>query len=91
MRAKGTIDKWVDDKGFGFVTPYKGGHNIFVHISAFDRNIPRRPKVGDTIYYHIKTDENGKTKAFDAAIEGAAPPMRKKKTIHPKKTLQRAE
>ncbi len=58
-RAKGTLEKWDDGKGFGFVTPDKGGQNIFVHISAFDRNIPRRPKVGDTIYYHIQTDKNG--------------------------------
>ena len=72
-RAKGTLKKWLDDKGFGFITPEKGSKEIFVHISSFDRNIPRRPVIGDTVYYHITTDKKGKTKAVDAAIEGAAP------------------
>jgi cold shock CspA family protein len=84
-REKGSLDKWIDDKGFGFITPDKGGKNIFVHISSFDRNIPRRPKTGDTIYYYIKTGNDGKSKAFDAAIEGAAAPVHKKKTTNYKK------
>lgn len=73
IRAKGTLSKWIDTKGFGFLTPEKGKQQIFVHISAFDRNIPRRPKVGDIIFYHVQIDKNGKTKAYDAAIEGVAP------------------
>ncbi len=72
-RAKGVLKKWFDDKGFGFITPDKGNKDIFVHISAFDRNIPRKPKTGDTIFYHVTTDKNGKLKAVNAAIEGAAP------------------
>jgi len=72
-RAKGTLSKWFEDKGFGFITPAKVGKNVFVHISAFGRDIPRHPAVGDTIFYHITTDENEKTKAVDAVIEGAAP------------------
>ena len=47
---------------------------LFVHVSAFDRNIPRRPKIGDTVFYHVKTDKNGKTKAVDAITEGIAAP-----------------
>jgi cold shock CspA family protein len=84
IRSKGTLTKWIDDKGFGFLTPEKGKKEIFVHISAFDRNIPRRPIVGDTIFYHVKMDNNGKSKAYDAAIEGAAPIM-KKAPFRPKK------
>lgn len=84
-REKGSLDKWLDDKGFGFITPDKGGKKLFVHISAFDRNIPRRPKVGDTIYYYIQIGKDGKSKAFDAAIEGAAAPVRQKKASPHKK------
>lgn len=72
-RTKGTLKKWLDDKGYGFISPDKGSKDVFVHISAFDRNIPRKPKVGDTIFYHVTMDNNGKTKAVDAAIEGVTP------------------
>jgi cold shock CspA family protein len=88
IRLKGKINKWVDDKGFGFITPEKNTKNIFVHISAFDRAIPRRPKVGDTIFYHVKTDKNGKTKAVDASIEGVAPVSKKTYTSRPRKQFR---
>ena len=77
IRSKGTLTKWLDDKGFGFITPEKGKQEIFIHISAFDRDLPRRPKAGDTIYYYPQKDENGKVKAVDAIIEGVAPVARR--------------
>lgn len=77
IRSKGTLNKWLDDKGFGFITPEKGNQEIFVHISAFDRDLPRRPKAGDTIYFYPQKDENGKVKAVDAIIEGVTPIARK--------------
>jgi len=69
-RSKGTLKKWFDDKGFGFISPDKGQKDVFIHISAFDRNIARKPKVGDTIFFYTQTDKNGKVKAVDAVIEG---------------------
>ncbi|MCB2215108.1 MAG: cold shock domain-containing protein [Desulfobulbaceae bacterium] len=69
-RLKGTLCKWNDGKGYGFITPAKGTQQIFVHISSFDRNLSRRPKEGDTIFYYVATDKDGKTKAYDASIEG---------------------
>ena len=86
-RAKGILKRWFDEKGFGFITPDKGDKDLFVHISAFDRNIPRHPKVGDTIFYHVTTGKNGKLKAVDAAIEGAAP-VTPSKTRKPKQTYK---
>ena len=88
IRSKGKLTKWFDDKGFGFITPEKGKGNVFVHISSFDRNIPRRPEVGDTIFYYVKTDQNGKTKAINAIIEGAAP-IEKTSISKPKKKYQK--
>jgi len=76
VRLKGILNKWVDDRGFGFITPEKNDKSLFVHISAFDKAISRRPKVGDTIFYHVYTDGNGKFKAVDAIIQGVV--IRKK-------------
>lgn len=86
-RSKGTLKKWLDDKGYGFITPDKGTKDIFVHISAFDRGIPRKPRVGDTIYFYVKTDNNNKSKAVDAAIEGAAP-VKRARSSKPKRSYQ---
>ena len=77
----------MDDKGYGFISPDKGSKDVFVHISAFDKDIPRKPKVGDTIYFHITTDNKGKTKAVDAVIEGAAP-VKRTRSPKPKKSYQ---
>jgi cold shock CspA family protein len=88
IRSKGTLTKWLDDKGFGFITPEKGKQEIFVHISAFDKALPRRPKAGDTIFYYPQKDEKGKTKAVDAIIEGVAPVAR---TAPPKSNSYRRE
>ena len=32
---QGTIVKWVEDRGFGFVAPDFGGDDIFLHRMAF--------------------------------------------------------
>lgn len=70
IRSKGVIKKWFDDKGFGFITPDKGGKEIFIHVTAFDKNIARKPKVGDTVFFYIGEDKDGRSKAVDAVIEG---------------------
>jgi len=88
IRLKGKLNKWVDDKGFGFITPEKNNKNVFIHISAFDRANPRRPKAGDTIFYHVKTDKSGKTKAVDASIEGVASTSRKAQKSRPTKQFR---
>jgi len=66
---KGVLFTWKDEKGFGFILPEKGGENIFIHINEFGK-ISRRPKVGDIIYYHLKTTQKGKYSAYNAIIEG---------------------
>lgn len=31
---KGTLVRWVNNKGFGFIKPENGKSDIFIHISA---------------------------------------------------------
>ena len=72
IRLRGILKKWFDDKGFGFIAAEKDNTDIFIHISAFDKDLSRRPKVGDTIFFYADVDKNGKTKAVDAVIEGVS-------------------
>lgn len=76
IRLRGTLTKWLDNKGFGFITPEKDKQEIFVHISSFAKNLPRKPQIGDTVFFYVLKDEKGKTKAIDVIIEGVAPVSR---------------
>lgn len=62
MRTHGTLNKWNDDRGFGFVEPAAGSAEIFVHISAFPRD-GVRPRVGELVSYEIDMRKDGKPQA----------------------------
>ncbi|NEQ23709.1 MAG: cold shock domain-containing protein [Microcoleus sp. SIO2G3] len=66
---KGELSKWNDDRGFGFIKPSDGGKEVFLHISALKKAI-RRPQIGDTIFYEITTEADGKIRAVNASIAG---------------------
>jgi cold shock CspA family protein len=62
MRSHGTLKKWNDDRGFGFITPSQGSNEIFVHISNFPRD-GVRPRVNELISFDVEPDKNGKLRA----------------------------
>lgn len=62
MRIEGTLAKWNDDRGFGFIAPTQGDPEIFVHISAFPRD-GRRPTIGERLTFEVETDSAGKKRA----------------------------
>jgi len=69
MRIEGTLAKWNDDRGFGFITPNQGGPEVFVHVSAFPRD-GRRPTVGEQLTFEIETDSTGKKRAKNLLCPG---------------------
>lgn len=69
---KSQLKTWKDDRGFGFIQPSDPGKEVFLHISAL-KGSSRRPKVGDTIFYELTTEANGKVRASNASIEGIVP------------------
>jgi cold shock CspA family protein len=62
MRTEGTLTKWNDDRGFGFITPTQGGPEVFVHVSAFPKD-GQRPRIGERLTYEIGTGKDGKKQA----------------------------
>ena len=66
---KGFLKTWKDDRGFGFIKPDDDSQDVFIHISAL-RGMARRPYKGDTIFYQIEEEPEGKLKAVNARIEG---------------------
>lgn len=79
MRIDGTLAKWNDDRGFGFIAPTLGGQEIFVHISAFPRD-GQRPRVGEPLSFEIETDKDDKKRA-----RAVARPMRKSAVQPPRR------
>lgn len=69
MRIEGTLTKWNDSRGFGFITPAQGGPEVFVHISAFPKD-GRRPTVGEPLTFEVETDSAGKTRAKNLRCPG---------------------
>ena len=66
---KGLLTSWNDNRGYGFIKSSSVAHDTFIHISSL-KHMNRKPKVGDTIYFEVATDPNGKSKAINCRIEG---------------------
>ena len=64
MRINGTLKKWFDDRGFGFVVTSQYSGEIFVHISAFPK-AGSRPQIGELISFVVETDKDGKKRAIE--------------------------
>jgi len=73
MRDQGRLTNWDDEKGFGFVTPDKGGMRAFVHIRAFSYR-QRRPRNGDVITYQLTWDPKGRPRAENVLFREVAGP-----------------
>ena len=60
MRFEGKLDKRNDDRGFGFITPTRGGEPVFVHISAVERSGLPGLNEGDKVSFELEADKRGK-------------------------------
>jgi cold shock CspA family protein len=75
MRTHGTLTKWNDERGFGFVTLPSSGTELFVHISAFPKD-GTRPRVGEMLAFDIERGTDGRNRAVNVARPGARAPAR---------------
>merc|ERR1712086_1060987 len=59
MSLTGTIKKFMEDKGFGFITPDEGGDDVFIHIKQC--NGAESLSEGDKVSYDSEwNDRKGK-------------------------------
>lgn len=61
QRQQGQVEKWQEDKGFGFIKT-EAGESIFFHVSEF--KAPRRPSVGDEVVFSVGKDNQGRQQAL---------------------------
>lgn len=62
MRTHGTLVKWNDELGFGFIQPSMGTEELFVHVSAFPRD-GVRPRLNELVSFEVESREDGKKRA----------------------------
>ncbi|WP_426416151.1 DUF1294 domain-containing protein [Aestuariirhabdus sp. LZHN29] len=85
MKKNGTLSRWNDDRGFGFISPAQDAHNgeIFVHIKSFIGS-RRRPEVGDRLQFRAELTPDGKQRAVEVLFQGEkARPKRSQPTRRP--------
>jgi uncharacterized membrane protein YsdA (DUF1294 family)/cold shock CspA family protein len=67
LHTNGKLKTWNDDKGFGFIAPFDGSAQVFIHIKAL-RHRDRRPVIGDVISFTVEKDAQGRLRAANATL-----------------------
>ncbi len=66
--ANGTV-KWFNTaKGYGFIAPEDGSKDVFVHITALEKDGLRRLDDGQKVSFELAT-EKGKTSAVHIQLQ----------------------
>ena len=87
MRTLGTLTKWNDERGFGFISPVHGGDEVFVHISAYSRDAGR-PRLHEKISFETEIGPNGKPRAIRVTRPGHPQPPRQKREHQARRTTR---
>jgi len=70
MHTEGTLTKWNSERGFGLITPRRGGQDIAVQVADFPQDgCP--PQLNERLSFSIETDAGGKRWAKNVARAGA--------------------
>ncbi len=89
IRFDGTLIKWNDERGFGFIAPMQGGHEIFIHISSFPPD--GRPCLNEKLSFEIALNNEGKKKAVNvqrpAHTSSAATGRARRKAAAPRRSF----
>merc|ERR1712050_446346 len=64
VMPKGTVKKFIQEKGFGFIEPEDGGDQVFVHRSVNGDDRSAYLEEGQEVEYEVEYDDRkGKYKA----------------------------
>ena len=69
----GSIVKYFEDKGFGFIRPDNGGKDVFFHISRLTEGSAEDLVPSSKILYEVGMDRTGKTAATSLRVPPPEP------------------
>jgi cold shock protein len=58
-REKGIVERFMEDKGFGFIKPDNGGKDVFVHHSAIGGSGFKTLAQGQRVEFDLVQDPKG--------------------------------
>ncbi len=58
-KVEGTVERFMEDKGFGFIKPDSGGKDVFVHHSAIKSTGFRTLAQGQRVKFKLVQDPKG--------------------------------
>ena len=58
-RETGTVERFMDDKGFGFIKPDNGAKDVFVHHSAIGGSGFKSLAQGQRVQFDLVQDPKG--------------------------------
>jgi CspA family cold shock protein len=64
----GSIVKYFEDKGFGFIRPDNGGKDVFFHISRLTEGSAADLTPSSKVLYEVGMDRTGKTAATSLRV-----------------------